>query len=183
MRSGKSCFFVLGFGLILIGCKTSTPKPVDRTSVYHKSVKRSEGLRKLESRYRGKGSNDAEDILKDARKYIGAPYKYGGKSSSGVDCSGLMCMIFEENQLKLPRRSIDQSEEGKPIDITEVRPGDLLFFNTGSQNKVNHVGIVHAVNDDGEITFLHASTSKGVTISSLNEKYWNKAYVSARRVL
>ena len=69
------------------------------------------------------------------------------------------------------------------IEIKNTKPGDLIFFATSGGTKVSHVGIVHDIGNDGEVKFIHASTSKGVIISSLNEKYWNKAYLFARRVL
>ena len=64
-----------------------------------------------------------------------------------------------------------------------MKPGDLLFFATAGGSRVSHVGIVHDIGNDGEVKFIHASTSKGVIISSLNENYWNKAYLHAQRVL
>lgn len=148
-----------------------------------KTIARSENLRKLDSDFSGKVPGSINSILKDAEKYIGTPYKFGGNTSSGFDCSGFTVKVFEENNKQLPRRSSDQAEAGKKIDITEVKPGDLLFFATAGGSRVSHVGIVHDIGSDGEIKFIHASTSKGVMISSLNEKYWNKAYLHAQRVL
>ena len=114
---------------------------------------------------------------------MGAPYKYAGNTSSGFDCSGLVSKVFDENNLKFPRRSEDQSKKGKEISIKEAKPGDLVFFATSGGTRVSHVGIVHDIGNKGEVTFIHSSTSKGVIISSLNERYWNKAYLFARRVL
>ncbi|HCA09463.1 C40 family peptidase [Chryseobacterium sp.] len=148
-----------------------------------KTVAKAENLRKLDSRFDGKISRSVSDILKDAEKYIGTPYKFGGNTSSGFDCSGFTVKVFEENNFSLPRRSTDQADAGQKIDIKEVKPGDLLFFATAGGSRVSHVGIVHDIGADGEVKFIHASTSKGVMISSLNEKYWNKAYLHAQRVL
>ena len=147
------------------------------------TVSRAENLRKLDSKFDGKVPRTINDILKDAEKYLGTPYKFGGNTSSGFDCSGFTVKVFEENSYNLPRRSSDQAEAGKNIDITDVKPGDLLFFATAGGSRVSHVGIVHDIGPDGEVKFIHASTSKGVIISSLNEKYWNKAYLRAQRVL
>ena len=148
-----------------------------------KTVVKSENLRKLDSNFDGKVSKSVNDILKDAEKYIGTPYKFGGNTPAGFDCSGFTVKVFEEHDLTLPRRSSDQAEAGKQVDIKEVKPGDLLFFATAGGSRVSHVGIVHDIGNDGEIKFIHASTSKGVIISSLNEKYWNRAYLHAQRVL
>ena len=88
-----------------------------------------------------------------------------------------------KNDIKLTRRSADQAKEGVGINIENVKHGDLLFFATAGGKRVSHVGIVHTITDDGEIKFIHASTSKGVIISSLEEAYWDKAFLFARRVL
>ncbi|WP_408732669.1 C40 family peptidase [Chryseobacterium sp.] len=154
-----------------------------KKSTGSKTVTRTENLRKLDSKFDGKVSRSMSDILKDAEKYLGTPYKFGGNTSSGFDCSGFTVKVFGENDFSLPRRSSDQAEAGKKIDIKEVKPGDLLFFATAGGSRVSHVGIVHDIGSDGEVKFIHASTSKGVMISSLNEKYWNKAYLHAQRVL
>ncbi len=168
--------------MILVSCGASKNVVVKRT-VPTKSVAKAPNLKTLESSYSGKNSSLVAELLSDAQKYLGAPYKYAGNTSSGFDCSGLVVKVFDENKLQLPRRSQDQSNEGEEIKIKEAKPGDLVFFATAGGNRVSHVGIVHDIGNDGEVKFIHASTSKGVIISSLNEKYWNNAYLFARRVL
>ncbi len=148
-----------------------------------KKVVEKTGLKTIVSKYSGKNSATINSVLKDAENYIGVPYKYGGNTSSGFDCSGFVCKVYLENDKKLARSSSDQALEGEEIDEKDIKPGDLLFFATSGGTKVSHVGIVHDIGNDGEVKFIHASTSKGVMISSLNEKYWNKAYLFARRVL
>lgn len=173
------------FSLILTSCKSAAPgksKPVHRANPYKLKTKNAAENRELFSHFRGKSSAFTQELLQDAQKYLGAPYKFGGNDSQGFDCSGLMCQIFKENGKTLPRNSRDQSASGEEIKIAETRPGDLLFFATGAAGRVSHVGVVHTINEDGEVVFLHASTSKGVTLSSLNEKYWNRAFLFARRV-
>lgn len=128
-------------------------------------------------------SAKAASILSDAEKYLGAPYRAGGMTYSGFDCSGFVNTVFAENDIKLTRRSADQAKEGVGINIENVKHGDLLFFATAGGKRVSHVGIVHTITNDGEIKFIHASTSKGVIISSLEEAYWDKAFLFARRVL
>lgn len=177
----KKCLFaILGF-LFLVSCGAS--KTVVKRSIPTKTVAKTADLKTLESNFSGSLNSEIKEILKDAEKYLGAPYKYAGNTSSGFDCSGFTTKVFDENNTKLPRRSEDQSNEGKQITIRETKPGDLLFFATAGGTKVTHVGIVHDIGNEGEVKFIHASTSKGVIISSLNEKYWNKAYLFARRVL
>lgn len=167
---------------VMISCGSSKSVSSKKTKPT-KIVTKTENLRKLDSKFEGKVSKSINDILKDAEKYLGTPYKFAGNSSSGFDCSGFTSKVFEENDFKLPRRSADQALTGEKIDINQVKPGDLLFFATAGGSRVSHVGIVHDISSDGEIKFIHASTSKGVIISSLNEKYWNQAYLHAQRVL
>ncbi len=167
--------------IFAVSCHTAKPVAVKRT-VPTKSVSKAPDLRTLESSFSGRVPKVNDEILKDAEKYLGAPYKYGGITSSGFDCSGFTCKVFAEKELKLPRRSTDQAATGKQIDIRDVMPGDLVFFATGGGSKVSHVGIVHDIGEDGEVKFIHASTSRGVIISSLNEAYWNKAFLHAQRV-
>lgn len=166
---------------IIISCgsakKVSTQKSSSTINI------KAENLRKLDSKFDGKISGPVKNILKDAEHYLGTPYKFGGNTSSGFDCSGFTVKVFQENDLVLPRRSADQANAGKSIDVEEVKPGDLLFFATSGGSRVSHVGIVFQIENNGEIRFIHASTTKGVIISSLNEKYWNKTYLHAQRIL
>lgn len=167
---------------LIISCGSSK-SVASKRNTSNKTIAKSENIRKLDSKFDGKVPKSINSVLKDAEKYMGTPYKFGGNTSSGFDCSGFTVKVFEENDFNLPRRSSDQAEAGQKIDISEVKPGDLLFFATAGGSRVSHVGIVHDINTDGEVKFIHASTSKGVIISSLNEKYWNKAYLHAQRVL
>ncbi len=178
----KKAVFIAFASVVLASCGASKPAVVKRDTP-SKTVTKSGDLRTLDSRFSGNVDKTVKGILKDAEKYLGAPYKFGGNTSSGFDCSGFTVKVFQENDMNLPRRSTDQASTGERIDIRNAKPGDLLFFATGGGGRVSHVGIVHDIGNDGEVKFIHASTSKGVIISSLNEKYWNKAYLHATRVL
>lgn len=128
-------------------------------------------------------NSKADHIIQTALKYSGVRYKYGGTTKKGMDCSGLLYVAFGENDIDLPRTSYHMAEEGRRIRLNEVEKGDLLFFRTSKRAKrINHVGMVVAVEND-EIKFVHASTSRGVIVSSLREGYWNSAFVKATRVL
>ena len=189
-KSFKTVFYTVALCVAVVSCGSTKSavshnkklQPVKR-EIPTKTVAKEVGLRELGSHYVGRNSNEIDKLLKDAQKYLGAPYKYGGLSSAGFDCSGFTLTVFEQNDYKLPRRSSDQALTGDEIDITKVKPGDLLFFSTAGGGRVSHVGIVHDIGTGGEVKFIHASTSKGVIISSLNEKYWNKAYLHANRIL
>lgn len=180
LYKGLAVLAIISATMISCGSSKSVAKTKKTPS---KTVTKSENLRKLDSNFDGKVAGSVKGLLKYAERYLGTPYKFGGNTSSGFDCSGFTVKVFQENNFNLPRRSSDQAESGKPIDIKTVKPGDLLFFATSGGSRVSHVGIVHTIENDGEVKFIHASTSKGVIISSLNEKYWNKAYHHAQRVL
>jgi len=126
-------------------------------------------------------SKKAKVILKTAKSYIGTPYRYGGVSKSGIDCSGLTSIAYNKYS-KLPRTTIEQAKVGRDINVKRVIPGDLLFFaTTRKKSTISHVGIVYKGRGNN-IKFIHASTSRGVTISSFRESYWKKSFIKARRV-
>ncbi|MDL1912975.1 MAG: NlpC/P60 family protein [Bergeyella sp.] len=124
-----------------------------------------------------------DSLIKSSKRYLGVPYKYGGISLSGFDCSGLLVTVFKENNIFLPRRSEEQAKIGKKVEKRNVQKGDLVFFATAKGRKVSHVGMVCEISRLGEIRFIHSSTKRGVVISSVSEPYWKKAYLFARRIL
>jgi cell wall-associated NlpC family hydrolase len=100
-----------------------------------------------------------------------------------MDCSGLVFVAFKQENIVLPRVSTDMAKKGFHIKLTEVEKGDLLFFKTNkNKNEINHVGLV-ITSKVGLVKFIHATTSKGVTVSTLNEQYWRSAFTEARRIL
>lgn len=108
----------------------------------------------------------------------GTPYRYGGMSRRGVDCSGFVLMTMRDQfSLQLPRETRQQAKIGTEIDKEELLPGDLVFFKTGSGESGLHVGIY-----DTNGQFIHASTSRGVMRSSLENVYWRKNFWQARRI-
>lgn len=116
-------------------------------------------------------------ILDQYAGWKGVRYRMGGSTKKGVDCSSFVQITFREQfGLTLPRSTSMQQNVGKQIKREKLRPGDLVLFRAGSTGR--HVGI-YIGNDN----FVHASTSSGVIISNLNEKYWNSRYHQARRVL
>lgn len=127
-------------------------------------------------------SNVLEIAIKTALEYEGTRYQYGGSSSKGMDCSGLVHISFAEAGEKVPRSSMDFFNKANPIDVKEVRRGDLMFFATGRDRKrINHVALVIEVNP-AEIRFVHATVSRGVIVSSFNEAYWIEKYRSSGRL-
>jgi len=129
-----------------------------------------------------KDSNLRSDIVQYAKKYLGVKYVYGGSSPKGFDCSGFVCYVFNNFDKKLERVAADQSKQGKKISKSELKPGDLVFFDTnGNHNYVNHSGIYI-----GDGKFIHASSgssNKKVVISDLTSGFYNESYMTARRIL
>jgi cell wall-associated NlpC family hydrolase len=125
----------------------------------------------------------ADKIIWTAVSYKGTPYKYGGTTKKGMDCSGLIYTSFKTRNITLPRTSSQMYSKGHPISLNQVKRGDLLFFKTtNKKGKVNHVGLVTSIKN-GDIRFIHSSSSKGVIVSSLKEAYWKKSFIKAKRVL
>ncbi len=128
-------------------------------------------------------NTQADRIVNQAEAFSGTPYKWGGTTRGGMDCSGLIYVAFQKENVALPRVSRDMATQGKAIKKSAVRKGDLVFFKTNkNKNTINHVGLVTQVNA-GVIYFIHATSSRGVLTSSLEENYWKSAYSQARRVL
>ncbi|WP_264565242.1 peptidoglycan endopeptidase [Flavobacterium sp. N3904] len=121
-------------------------------------------------------------LIESASVHIGTRYRSGGTTSSGFDCSGLMCSTFGSFDIKLPRSSIEQASFGERIDTEKVQKGDLIFFRTNGRSRINHVGMVVEVVDD-EIKFIHSSIHSGVIISSTKEPYYRRYFAQVNRVL
>jgi cell wall-associated NlpC family hydrolase len=136
--------------------------------------------------YAGNPDNSAgkiDAIITTALTYSGVRYKYGGTTTNGIDCSGLLYVSFGAHDIALPRVSHQMADQGRRIRVSEVGKGDLLFFTTTRRGrKINHVGLVVAVEGD-DIKFIHSTTSRGVIVSSLREGFWNYSFVKATRVL
>lgn len=124
-----------------------------------------------------------DDILAEAETYLGTPYKYGGMTRRGIDCSAFVLSVFGAvTGMTLPRVAASQAQEGEKIDKEDLQKGDLVFFSQG-RGRISHVGIVEEVSNEGDVKFIHAATSRGVMISSLNDKYWGPKFRFAKRVL
>ena len=128
-------------------------------------------------------ASKVNQLLNEARKYIGTPYRTGGTTTSGMDCSGFTMMAFKSIGVNLPRVSGDQTAVGQAIAKNQLQSGDLLFFATTTPGRINHVGIVASVESTGTVKFIHASSSRGVMEADMSLDYWQKAYMTARRVI
>ncbi len=116
---------------------------------------------------------DRELVVEIAQTHIGVPYVFGGVTPEGFDCSGFTCYVLQKANVQVGRSSRDQFATCRKIDKDEVTKGDLVFFNSGS-DEVSHVGII--ISEKGEpLKMIHASTSKGVIIADIESSdYWMK---------
>lgn len=127
-----------------------------------------------------------ESVVKTALQYLGARYRSGMQGPNTFDCSGFTSFVYGRENVKILRSSRSQYTQGTPISqIADLRKGDLVFFGgRGSHRSVGHVGIVTDVDPEGnKFSFVHASSSGGVRISSSNETYYSRRYIGARRIV
>lgn len=117
-----------------------------------------------------------KSVITVANKYIGTPYKYGGITPKGFDCSGLVNYSYKQVGKKLPRTAADMYKKGKTVKKTDLKKGDLVFFSTYKKG-ASHVGIYI-----GDNKFIHSSSSKGVKIDKLSNSYWKTKYYGAKRI-
>lgn len=120
----------------------------------------------------------SDRLLLEARSWLGTPYLYGGTSTDGVDCSGFVLQVFQRAlNINLPRNSAKQQEYCLPVSREQLAVGDLVFFSSKNSDSVAHVGIYI-----GDRQFIHSSTSKGVVVSSLDQKYYTDNFHSFGRI-
>ncbi|MGQ2982793.1 C40 family peptidase [Flavobacterium sp.] len=126
----------------------------------------------------------AMQIVNNALDFVGVRYRAGGTTRDGMDCSGMVFATFKIFDITLPRSSASMAGAGREVKLSEVRKGDLLLFkNSHNRRSINHVGIVSEVTEEGEVLFVHSSTSSGVIVSSMNEAYHSRTFVQANRVI
>lgn len=117
-------------------------------------------------------------LVKDAKKFIGVKYKYGGTSKRGIDCSGFVKTVFKKHKVNLPRTTRQQIKKGKRLSKKNSKVGDAIFFGD-SKHRVGHVGII--IDPDKKL-MIHASSARGkVIISSYDTKYYKRKFRGIRR--
>jgi len=125
-----------------------------------------------------------DSLLNFAHMYLGIPYRYGGKSEKGFDCSGFTSFVYKHFGFYLPPTSDGQAFYGDTIGKNDLSRGDLVFFKgrNSKSTRIGHVGIVTEVKDD-DVLFIHSSSNKGIMITSTNSAYYLHRYVTARRLI
>lgn len=122
-----------------------------------------------------------EQLLNVAGDYKGTRYVWGGMSRSGMDCSGFVKTAYDQFNVNLPRTSREMAAVGTRVTKENAKPGDLIFFRNDGKKVINHVGIVVEATE-GEIKFIHSSSSRGVIVSSTNEAYYKRGFAQINRV-
>ena len=162
------CITLLLGALLLAACAANQPiRTVE--SIPHQGVSKNPPL---------SPANQAAglSVVNAARSLLGTPYRFGGSSPKGFDCSGLVTYVYRQAGIQIPRTSSDQYQDSQKVALTQLQPGDLLFFRL-SPPKISHVAIYA-----GDGRFIHApSSGKYVSYASLEDPYWRKHLIAAGR--
>lgn len=173
----KNTAYIVFLLFFLSSCKIfKSNKSNSPSAETHSHTKNSSEKTKVNS------SQQTENLIGLARTYKGVPYRSGGTTEAGMDCSGLIYTVCQNAGLSIPRISYQQAEIGQEISINEIQKGDFVFFRTANNSsRISHVGMVTEVSTPQNITFIHSSTSKGVREDNLFSDYWKKAFAKATR--
>lgn len=131
-----------------------------------------------------KNSQQVDQIINYAKKFLGTPYRSAGMTPSGFDCSGFIYYVMGNFGLTLTHSSYGMAEFGKTVKLADIRPGDLMFFKGSStkSSRVGHVALVVEVGPNA-IKFIHSSTSRGVVIDNfVGSKYYVPRYITTKRL-
>ena len=121
----------------------------------------------------------SDEVMSKVIEYLNTPYLWGGTSKRGIDCSAFVqTVMYQSLGIMLPRTSYEQSNVGEPVQIGELKFGDLLFFDTMNKGRVTHVGIYLS---DGY--FAHSGSKTGVIVASLNSDFYSRTFLKAKRVI
>lgn len=175
--------FALGALVALVPAFATNTDLIDPASIVAPPVAPQTALEKIERNLRDLGQrarDAASEISKTALGLIGVEYKFGGNTpDTGLDCSGFVRYVFQHSTgISLPRSAREQARVGKPIDKSQLEPGDLVFFNT-RRFQFSHVGVYL-----GDNRFIHSPSRGGsVEVVRLDNSYWQKTFNGARRII
>jgi cell wall-associated NlpC family hydrolase len=164
MRHGQfSLVLFLLISVVIINCSARKEFSTLNTNFYH---------------YEVNPLLPPDILFEEVEKWLGVGYRYGGNSSHYVDCSAFVRNVYWQVGWVLPRTTSEQIQLGYRIGLNELLIGDLIFFDTNRNGVVSHVGIYL-----GDRKFAHSSSSRGVIISDLNQKYYKRTFLCARRMV
>lgn len=173
----KSIRILIFTVLVIFLNACSTTKKISSTSNTHTTPPKQE---------QNSNKTNVDGLLWYAKKQLGTPYKYGASDpkNGGFDCSGFMYYVYTHFNIKVPRTSYDYMSYGKEVSKQQAQKGDVILFTGSDANtkKAGHVGII-TENKGGDISFIHASTSKGVIINKLSDSYYIKRFLKIVHIL
>lgn len=168
-------FYLFLFIIFLVSCSPSKQAVVNKEDWPVENRRKKVKLNRC---------GEAGKIIDYAYQWVGVPYKYGGNTPAGFDCSGFVQYVFAHFNYFFPRSTVEQSCTGKKIKQKNIRPGDLVFFKGRDiqKSRVGHVGIVVETYSDNTFKFIHASL-RGVTDDYSDSSYWKIRFLQAGKVL
>jgi cell wall-associated NlpC family hydrolase len=157
-KGAKGCLFLALLSLLTSGCAT-TPAPAPEPLLSSAG-----------------GARPAQLLRAEIQSWLGTPHRMGGMSRRGIDCSGLVVVLYEDLfDIRLPRTTTALMRQGRRVEKRNLTAGDLVFFKPTT--KFYHVGIYL-----GQGEFVHTSTSNGVTLSRMDDYFWRQCYLTSRRL-
>ncbi len=128
--------------------------------------------------------NTIESLISFATKHLNTPYRSGGSTKKGFDCSGFVRYCFNKWDISLPHSSAAQAKHGTTIDLPSAKPGDLIFFkgNSTKTARIGHVGIITEVTPS-YVRFIHSAWQGGIRYDLLSASYYQKRFVAIRRMI
>lgn len=179
--------YLLLFGCLIslssFGQTTEIQQSVNLTVGDSLGVTFSDSIKKSDTIIK-RNSQQVDELISFAKKFLGTPYRYSGTTPSGFDCSGFINYVFGNFGFELTRTSYGLAEFGQTVKLSDIQPGDLMFFKGSNPNssQVGHVAMVVEVTPDA-IKFIHSSTSRGVIIDNFKtSKYYIPRFIKAKRL-
>lgn len=171
-----------------INNKNNTQKPknqVDKNKNDSKNNNKNVNDNKNKNKNNNEVENKIQKIIDYSKKFIGTPYKYGGTTPQGFDCSGFIVYVFKNNGVELSGNAISLAKQCTRITKSEIKAGDLVFFKGSNINsgEIGHVALVIETSGN-DFKMIHATTSKGIVINDFGQyEYWKNRFLFAARVL
>lgn len=125
-----------------------------------------------------------QSLVSFANKHLHIPYRSGGSSKRGFDCSGFVRYCFNKLNISLPHSSAAQATHGETVTLDDAKPGDLIFFKgeSSKSSRIGHVGIITEV-APGSVKFIHSAWNGGIRYDLLNASYYHKRFVAIKRLV
>jgi cell wall-associated NlpC family hydrolase len=132
----------------------------------------------------GDSLNPIQSLVTFATQHLHIPYRSGGSSKRGFDCSGFVRYCFNQWNIALPHSSAAQAQHGEAVELDDAKPGDLIFFkgNSTKSKRIGHVGIITEV-APGYVKFIHSAWKGGIRYDMLNAAYYSKRFVAIKRMI